>query len=111
MSRQCLVWLFVEKELFDRLVLQDVFENVTDLMIYLLASDFYELEACLNKLTMALEENALAPFVISNCVSHSPNNRLEKLDSAQFRWIVALFDSRVLIDRAERGEHRRAKYD
>ena len=80
-------------------------------MIYLLASNFYELEACLNKLAMALEENALTPFIICNSVCYCPNNRLEKLDSAQFRWIVALFDSRVLIDRAERGEHRRAKYD
>ena len=92
-------------------MLQDVLQYVADLMIYLLASNFNKLEACLNKLSMALEENALAPFIISNCVCHSPNNRLEKLDSAEFHWIVALFDSRVLIDRAERGEHRRAKYD
>ena len=60
---------------------------------------------------MALEEDALAPFVVSNSICHSPNNRLKELNSAQLGRIVALFASlRVLIDRAERGEHRRTKY-
>ena len=54
----------------------------------------------------------MAPFVVSNSVCHSPYDRLEELNSAQLGRIVALFASlRVLIDRAERGEHRRAKYD
>ena len=112
MASQRFVWLFVKEELFDRLVLQDILEYVADFMIYLLATDFYKLEACLNKLTMSLKENALAPFIISNSICYCPNNGFEKLDSAEFSRIVALFSLiQVLIDRAKCGEHRRAKYD
>ena len=82
MAWQCFVWLFIKEELFDGLVLKDVLQDVADLVIDLLASNFNELEACLNKLSMALEEDALAPFVVSNSVCYSPYNRLEEFNSA-----------------------------
>ena len=63
-------------------MLKDVLKDVTDLVIDLLASNFNELEACLYKLAMALEEDALAPFVVSNSICHSPYDRLEELNSA-----------------------------
>ena len=51
-------------------------------MIDLLTSDLYELEACLDKLSMPLKEDTLAPPVVSDSVCYSPNDRLKKLDPA-----------------------------
>ena len=102
----------IEKEFFDRLVLQDILEYVANLVIYFLASNLYELEACLNKFSMPLKKDALALLIICNSVCYSPNDRLKKLESTKLRWIGPLLAFRVRIeDRVECGEHRRAKHN